>query len=300
MIKSATFGNGLAETANYDKRVRLTSYAVGSVYSLTLTYEPDGDIGAANDSVNGNWTYTYDSLNRLATSASTAQSYAYSYDRFGNRWQQTVTAGTGFMSSLSFVGGNNRIDGYSYDAAGNLLNDGVHSYAYDAENRLVSVDGGGTASYFYDAQGRRVEKVATAGTVDYLYDLAGHQVTELTGSSNVWTRGEIYAGNKHVATYNFSTTYFDHSDWLRTERVRTGLTGAIVESCASLPFGDGLSCTSSDSSPMHFTAKNATLNRISTTSARDTTAQHWAGSSRLIGHLLPIPCPMQISVILKH
>jgi len=45
----------------------------------------------------------------------------------------------------------NRIDGYSYDAAGNLMNDGTHTYLYDAENRLIQVDAGATAIYTYDA-----------------------------------------------------------------------------------------------------------------------------------------------------
>jgi len=58
------------------------------------------------------------------------------------------------------------MDLYSYDSAGNLLNDGVHSYFYDAENHLIQVDGtlpyctsngasgsAATACYYYDARG---------------------------------------------------------------------------------------------------------------------------------------------------
>ena len=40
----------------------------------------------------------------------------------------------------------------------------------------------------------------SGGTVDYLYDLAGHAVTEVN-SSGAWTRTEVYAGSRHVATY---------------------------------------------------------------------------------------------------
>jgi len=46
----------------------------------------------------------------------------------------------------SFHGSNNRMDAdpsYVYDAAGNLLNDGVHAYAYDAEGRRVHAEEGG-------------------------------------------------------------------------------------------------------------------------------------------------------------
>jgi len=65
----------------------------------------------------------------------TGQAYTYAYDRFGNRWQQNGP----HTMLLAFSGANNRMDGYSYDADGNVLNDGVHSYAYDAENRIVTV-----------------------------------------------------------------------------------------------------------------------------------------------------------------
>jgi len=72
------------------------------------------------------------------------------------------------------------MDGYSYDAAGNLLNDGTHSYTYDAENRITKVDGGNTAKYDYDADGHRVQKITTTGdnydplgTWQFLYDQSG-------------------------------------------------------------------------------------------------------------------------------
>jgi hypothetical protein len=49
-----------------------------------------------------------------------------------------------------------------------VTNDGNHSYTYDAENRIVSVDGGATATYVYDASGLRVRKSSSAATVDYV------------------------------------------------------------------------------------------------------------------------------------
>ena len=44
----------------------------------------------------------------------------------------------------------------SYDGNSNLTSDGTFTLGYDAENRLTSANGAGnTASYTYDAQGRR-------------------------------------------------------------------------------------------------------------------------------------------------
>jgi hypothetical protein len=40
-------------------------------------------------------------------------------------------------------------------------------------------------------------------------------------ASGATLRAEIYAGNRHLATCNNSATYFNHADWLGTERVHT-------------------------------------------------------------------------------
>ena len=83
------------------------------------------------------------------------------YDRYGNRWQQlyngACTAGSTFCAT--FDGNNHNNNGLLvYDAAGNVTMDNMHHYAYDGENRLVSVDSGATAAYVYDAEGKRVRK----------------------------------------------------------------------------------------------------------------------------------------------
>ncbi len=60
----------------------------------------------------------------------------WTYDRFGNRWSQAQTGVT--TQQLQFTGGNNRINGDTYDAVGNLLYDGLHTYTYDDENRILT------------------------------------------------------------------------------------------------------------------------------------------------------------------
>ena len=103
-----------------------------------------------------------------------------------------------------------------------------------------------------NAEGQRVRRTNSGVSVDYLYDLAGHAITELN-SSGGWNRGEVYAGGMHIATYQNGTTYFTHSDWLGTERVRTSLNGAIYLTWTNLPFGEGSSTP--NPGPTHFTGK---------------------------------------------
>ena len=232
------------------------TYRINAAYSVSISYYPDGDVSSINDSVNGNWTYTYDALNRLATASKSGQGFSYVYDRFGNRWQQNVTAGTGPAPSYAFDANNHIIgSGISYDTAGNIINDGVHTYAYDGEGRISNVDGGNTKIYNYDAEGRRVRSGSVSNGVDYVYDLAGDKVAEIDSATDAWLRGEVFAGQQHIATYYNSTTYFAHNDWLGTERARTSVAGAVVETCMSLPYGDAQACSSTDVSPSHFTGK---------------------------------------------
>ncbi|GAC1672000.1 MAG: hypothetical protein NVS9B4_27170 [Candidatus Acidiferrum sp.] len=56
---------------------------------------------------------------------------------------------------MTFSGNNNRMDGYSYDAAGNVINDGSHSYTYDAESHIIKVDNGATATYLLGMRAKR-------------------------------------------------------------------------------------------------------------------------------------------------
>lgn len=92
--------------------------------------------------------------------------------------------------------------------------------------------------------------------MNFLYDIEGREITQVS-STGAWTRGEVYAGGRHLATYTGTggSTYFIHEDWLGTERGRSAVNGTSAETCTSLPFGDSLTCSGTDLSPMHLTGK---------------------------------------------
>ena len=57
---------------------------------------------------------------------------------------------------------NNQFLGMTYDAAGNLINDGGgHTYTFDDENRLTAIPGW---TYVYDGDGVRVEKCSSCNS----------------------------------------------------------------------------------------------------------------------------------------
>ncbi|HEV2387328.1 MAG TPA: RHS repeat-associated core domain-containing protein [Candidatus Acidoferrales bacterium] len=249
-----SLGDG-PETFAYNSRMWLGSIQAGSLpnytYTLSLGYAGDGSVTSSNDSVNGNMSFTYDNLNRLASMSSPSNpsgcyGLSWSYDGAGNRTAQSVTSGSCPASSLGFSTSNQITSpsGYQYDAAGNLTNDTAHSYTYDAEGRILTIDGG-SGVYVYDAFGRRIEKTTGSTSLVLLYDLAGRRIGAVS-TSGADVDHRIYAGSRLVAAYTpgpfGGTTYFYHSDQLGTDRVITNLLGQ--ETCTSLPFGDNHSCTS--------------------------------------------------------
>jgi RHS repeat-associated protein len=75
---------------------------------------------------------------------------------------------------------------YTYDANGNLTADGTKTYFWNALNQLVEVKEGSTtiATFEYDGDGQRTEKVAAGLTHRYIYD--GEDIVEerISGSSS--------------------------------------------------------------------------------------------------------------------
>jgi RHS repeat-associated protein len=74
----------------------------------------------------------------------------------------------------------------------------------------------------------------------------------------------MYVAGMHLGTYDVNSAqtasifYYDHADWLGTERARTNLSGVACETTTSFAFGDGQAVSSScgqSVSPRRFTGK---------------------------------------------
>ena len=264
-------GNGLSSVYGYDSLGRLnggwvctgstspTCSGGSQVYGFTNGWKGT-QLQSSGDSVNSqNVTYGYDGFNRLAslTTGSSGPNYAWVYDRYGNRWQQNVTKGTGWPSSLTFSASTNQVSGLTYDAAGNVTYDGSHYYTYDAEGNITAVDPTSnppTATYVYDALNHRVRTTIGSGApTEFVFNAAGQRVSEWNASTHAQLKGHYYWGGKPVAFYASGAAHFQHQDWLGTERMRTTYSGGVEGSFTSLPFGDGLATVSgSDTDANHY------------------------------------------------
>jgi YD repeat-containing protein len=198
--------------------------------------------------------FGYDEFNRLTArtvTQGTVQNFTYTYDRFGNRWAQNAPQG-GPMLSISFNQANNIINtaGFYNDIVGNITNDGSHSYAYDADGNLTSVDSGQTATYYYDSLNQRVRIQPTRGTYEFVWDIFGRRVSNWAASSHSFVEANGYTDAGPIAIRTAGSTQFEHQNWLGTERLRTSYNGAVLISIASLPWGDGHT-PSGDSGDQH-------------------------------------------------
>ena len=173
-----------------------------------------------------NESYNYDPVARLTQASGFYAQRNYTYDRWGNR--TGVSGGASQTVTMQQPGGgvtNNRIANvnsglsYTYDAAGDVTYDAGHSYGYDAESRMVTVDSGSTATNFYDASNRRVKKVAGGYTTYYVWE--GSNVIAEYGNAPVGSGG----------------TRFYHPDRLSNRMITDG-SGVVKGTMDNLPFGE--------------------------------------------------------------
>jgi trimeric autotransporter adhesin len=293
---SGTLAAGDAQGANSGK----------VIYKYTTQFDGANNLISDSDQVMGSWIFHYDTLNRLMTATDNETgdpntNYCWGYDPFGNRTIQAgssaafqvgsptcTPAGTasynGTWAQYSTANNNqlaNTIQapgGVSYDASGDVVNDGVNQYLYDGEGRICAVAytpiTGDTVltGYVYNASGERVSKGAITtlscdpaisgftATNDYVLGPSGEQVTEMAMNANntmAWQHTNVYAAGNLFATYDNNGLHFYFNDVVGTRRIQTDYAGVMEQSCSGLPFGDSLTCSASVQFPTehHFTGK---------------------------------------------
>lgn len=258
-------GNGLTNVMTYDSSgrsefrwlcaggVTATFCTGGTQLYGTYTQWKGGYLTHGIDTTeNSGGDYTYDALGRLTAYTGTQgqpTSYSWAYDRYGNRYGATPGA------NITINKGNNIIQtaGFFNDAAGNETNDSVHSYTFDAENNVISVDGGSTATYTYNALNQRMGVSNAQGAHEFTYDFAGRRMGTWTPGTNSGTQGQIWWGGSPIAYRdNDGSTYFQQADWVGTQRILTNYAGSVSSQYTSRPWGDAYATTGKDDNLFHY------------------------------------------------
>ncbi|RZJ60345.1 MAG: RHS repeat protein, partial [Acidovorax sp.] len=161
--------------------------AAGRITGLTQSvWQPASSNPQDNSTIQGSkaWTVKYDLAGRITQFEDAGRSTTYSYDANGNRRSsvQTTKQGTPGTLSRTYSGdtSHNRLLGftqsttapgstsntsvtYQYNAAGDLLSDGLRAYGYDSQGRMESATTGQGADapqtkYAHNGLGQRVFK----------------------------------------------------------------------------------------------------------------------------------------------
>jgi RHS repeat-associated protein len=275
-VTGDTLGNGVTEQFGYDAaRMQMTSQKAGTSSPYTnrmdLTYSysaTSGQMGVGSTAGNAGQlmsvsgtinsttesaSYTYDNYKRLVTSNQSSNGSSaqrrFVHDRWANRtgvWD--ATSGGNQIQSIALQGSGgiptNQIASvtagstlnYSHDAAGNVTNDGVHSYAYDSENRIVSVDGGSTASYAYDHKNRRYKKTIGSTATHYVWQ-GGQVIAEHNGGTGAAVVEYISSRRRMLAEVVSGNTSYFLIDRLSL-RLAMNTSGNVVGRQGHLPFGE--------------------------------------------------------------
>ncbi len=95
----------------------------------------------------------------------------------------------------------NQVDGFTYDAAGNLTNDGATTYGYDALNRMTIRS---TTPYTYNGDGVLVDD----GTTRYTQDLASPLTQVLQTTQGSTTTKYLYGLDRLAAVAGSARTWY--------------------------------------------------------------------------------------------
>ena len=197
------------------------------------------------DSVNSSFShtasYTYDGVKRLATAVATGNAtynLTFKYDAYGNMTCVTNAQTNGPCPNWAYNTSTNQLStsGFSYDAAGNLTKDSsnptAHTYQWDAEGRVASVDSGSTWGFTYNALADRAQWAYTGGADQHLFDPAG------TWLGNAGSYSLVGLGGQYLALYLGGDTLFNHINALGSASMRTNHSGAEAEDILFYPWGD--------------------------------------------------------------
>ncbi|VEF10077.1 Rhs family protein [Pseudomonas fluorescens] len=171
---------------SYDDQGRLLAHAVGhshdSLYRRDYAYSANGNLDHIADTRHGQRTYGYDTLDRLIRVRHSRDELpeSFAHDPAGNLLMQDRPGPSQIKGNRLLMQGDRH---YDYDAFGNLIRERrgagqqiVTEYRYDCQHRLIGLTrpDGQTATYQYDAFGRRIRKTVDGVVTEFFWQ--GEQI----------------------------------------------------------------------------------------------------------------------------
>jgi len=195
-------------------------------------------LGLVSPQVTQTITYTYDPLNRLtAADYDTGEYYHYTFDAVGNRLgeQTDRDENTYVYDDANRLINLNGTD-YTWDANGNLLDDGTSVYTYNHANRLSTLTQGSDVYGFeYNGLGDRLSQTVNDMTMNYTLDL-NSGLTQVLNDGNY---DYLYGVSRIAQATPYLTEYY-LPDALGSVRQVASSAGKVTLSKRYDPYGEVL------------------------------------------------------------
>lgn len=247
-LLSQTHGNGTATTYTYDARERVQQIKHDPVGFVDLQYGYDGYSNRLYTRKNHRPThseqYSFDALHRVSNFKvgnmvgvnipAPASQTQLTYDGNANRVSKNTNGVltnyvSNSISAYTSIVENAVPQTPTYNGNGNLTQFDGNTYQYDTDHRIVGLSGSTSATYTFDALGRRISKTVAGNTTRFYYD--GPRVIEERNGSNqveatyVWGRwiDDLISMDRNGNRYYF------HKDDIGSVHAVTDTSGAVVE-----------------------------------------------------------------------
>ena len=220
-----TLPNGIVLTYTYDNDSRVTAM------TWTLASNPVGDLE-----------YAYDADSRVIEKTGS----------FAQTGLPQPVSGNTFNAANEMTSFNGTPQ--TYDANGNLANDGTSTYNWDARNHLTAIAGPNAASFAYDADGRRAQKTVNSTSTQFLYD-GMNPVQELQNgapSANMLTGLGI---DEYLQRTDSAGARDYLTDILGSTLALTDSSGTQQTSYTYDPFGNSAATGQASANPYQFTGR---------------------------------------------
>lgn len=249
----------------YDNADRMTGITKGGS-AVGLSYDAAGRRATLTLPNGVAVEYGYDRASQLTSlkykkGAALLGDISYEYDQGGQRTKQGGSMARSSLPQALTSATHNAANQLTqrgaatltYDANGNLTADGTNNYTWDARNQLVSISGAVTASFTYDAFGRRINKTAGGGATEYLYD-GVNAVQEKAGgavSANMLAGGvdEVFSRTTSAGTQSII------SDGQGSTLALLDAAGGAQTSYTFDPFGETTQAGEASVNPSKFTGR---------------------------------------------
>jgi RHS repeat-associated protein len=242
---AVTFGSSDSDSFQYDPNTdRMTQYKFnvnGQSVIGNLTWNSIGTLAGLgitdpfNSADAQTCSFSHDDLSRIASAnCGSTWSQAFTFDAFGNiNKSGSMSFGATYSSvtnQMTSIGSSTP----SYDLNGQVTNDFLHTYAWDANGHAVTIDGVGVG---YDALGRMVEQNRSGVYSEIVYSPSGAKLAIMNGSA--LQKGFVSLTGGSTAVYGASgLDHYRHSDWLGSARLGSSSSRTVLYDVGYGPYGE--------------------------------------------------------------